>query len=190
MFTWASLLLLVVAGTRLRRRELAAVGLLVVAQYVLPILLQAMQYNTNGPVWQGRYTLPLTVAVPIFTLMLSAPRWEGSRLLRSATWLFPAALAVLTWVHFAALTVELRRNVSGLDGPSFLHGVWQPPLGSLTLVVTQAGLLCVVVGAVVVLTAQERRPAVRRSTGGAAAEEEARHGRRAGLGIGASGSLG
>lgn len=146
MYTWASLFMVFMAVSRLNRREVAAVAFLAAAQYVLPIVLQALQYNANGPVWQGRYTLPLTVSVPIFALMLAAAKWDNSRSLQTVTWAFPVALAALALVHFRAMIIEMRRNVSGLGGPSFLEGVWQPPLGALTLVAALGLLLAAVLG--------------------------------------------
>ena len=54
-------------------------------------------------------------------------------------------MLVLLSAHWRGLLVELRRNVSGLNGPSILSGVWQPPLvSSLTLIIVQVALLLVV----------------------------------------------
>ena len=62
------------AFLRLSPRQMVTVGWLFLAQYFLPIVLQAVQFNTNGLVWQGRYTLPLTVMLPVFLMMYAAPR--------------------------------------------------------------------------------------------------------------------
>jgi hypothetical protein len=170
LFEMAALFLMFVACIKLSSREFAAVALLFAGQYLLPIVLQALQWNTNGQVWQGRYTLPLTVALPIFTLMLSAPRWGRSSDLRRITWTFPVALGLLAWVHFRALTVEMRRNVSGAGGPSIIHGPWQPPLGAATLLIVEALLLIGVVGFMVHLYRQDR-PLSWAGAGGARTED-------------------
>ena len=136
------------AFLRLSPRQMVTVGWLFLAQYFLPIVLQAVQFNTNGLVWQGRYTLPLTVMLPVFVMMYAAPRMRAQtdpRLVRAIAWSYPLAVLFLLSAHWRALLVELRRNVSGLNGPSILSGVWQPPLvNSLTLIIVQVALLLVV----------------------------------------------
>ncbi len=143
---------------RLTMRQALVVVWLSVAQYVIPVVLQAVQYNTNGPVWQGRYTLPLTVMVPIFLMMYAAPRWRATpdrMLVWHVAWTYPLAVIVLASAHFRGLVVELRRNASGLNGPTVLSGVWQPPLGALTLLIVQAVLLLVFVVLVLKLYARD-----------------------------------
>ena len=109
------------AFLRLSPRQMVTVGWLFLAQYFLPIVLQAVQFNTNGLVWQGRYTLPLTVMLPVFVMMYAAPRMRVQThpaLVRAIAWGYPLAVLFLLSAHWRGLLVELRRNVSGLNGPS------------------------------------------------------------------------
>ncbi len=148
-----------VAFLRLSRRQKLVVVFLFLAQYFLPVLMQAVQYNTNGLVWQGRYTLPLTVMVPMFLMLYAAPRLQARThpaLVSIVAWSFPIAVLVLLSVHWQGLVVQLRRNVSGFDGPSALSGGWQPPLVSpLTLIVVHSVLLLVVAAYVAKLFAAD-----------------------------------
>lgn len=123
----------------LSRRASVALALFVAASYLLPIALQAMQWNSNGPVWQARYTMPLLVLVPIAALFLASGSEELSPVLWSRVRLvFPALLAVLAWVQVAAYLTQLRRNVDGLSGDTF-DGDWSPALGAPVLAALLAG---------------------------------------------------
>jgi hypothetical protein len=139
----------------LSTRQMVTVGWLFLAQYALPILMQAAQLNTNGLVWQGRYTLPLTVMVPVFLMMYAAPRVRAEtwpQLVRVLAWSYPVAVLLLLSAHWRGLLVELRRNASGFNGPTILSGVWQPPLVSaLTLIIVHVVLLAVVLALVLKL---------------------------------------
>ncbi len=151
-YTWAALFLVFTAAMRLTARQLTAIAFLVAAQYLLPIVLQALQYNVNGPVWQGRYTLPLTVAIPIFALMLNSQRpdtTDEQQWLRRMQWAYPMAVAVLAYAHFKAFTTHLRRNVSGYGGPGLTDGHWEP-FGSAEVVLGVHTVFLVVVLAAVV----------------------------------------
>ena len=145
------------SGCRGARR--LVVVFLFLAQYFLPVLMQAVQYNTNGLVWQGRYTLPLTVMLPMFLMLYAAPRLQARThpaLVSIVAWSFPIAVLVLLSVHWQGLVVQLRRNVSGFDGPSALSGGWQPPLvNPLTLIVVHSVLLLVVAAYVAKLFAAD-----------------------------------
>lgn len=131
MYLYASLAIVVVAWTYLRLRGALVVVGLALIQYFLPIYLHAYQWNDNGAVWQGRYSLPLTVMVPITCLFLAANRIEVTP--RSATtrhiyWFFPASLALLAFVHINAILAQFRRNIGGVKSKSVFGGPWEPPL--------------------------------------------------------------
>lgn len=136
-------------------RQRQAVLVLLAAQYVLPIVVQAVQYNTNGLIWQGRYTLPLTVMVPIFLMMFAADRWQAPDVSRGLTErlerFYPLGIVVLALAHLHGLYGMLRRYVSGYYGSSVLSGAWQPPFGALTLLVAQTVLLAIAAGFVIYL---------------------------------------
>jgi hypothetical protein len=131
-------------------RRSVALALLAAATYFLPVVLQAWQWNANGPIWQGRYTLPLLVLIPIccFGWAASSPSFTPDHW-RRARFIVPLALAVVAYVHVRAYLALLRRNVSGVGGSAF-HGDWAPPLGSevvfgLHLALTAGALLALVV---------------------------------------------
>jgi hypothetical protein len=110
-----------------RRREMIVLGLIAAAVLLIPTVLQLMTYRESGFTWQGRYTLPLAVGVPLVLGLLLATH-EDRR---------PAGLQgvvrvsgiVFVVVQVAALLWALNRNVNGING--FL-GVtpagWAPPL--------------------------------------------------------------
>lgn len=131
MYLYTSVAIVVVAWTYLRfRGALVVIGLALI-QYFLPIYLHAYQWNDNGAVWQGRYSLPLTVMVPITCLFLAANRIEESP--RSATtrqiyWFFPTGVALLAFVHVTAILTQFRRNIGGMKSESTFDGPWKPPI--------------------------------------------------------------
>ena len=177
------------AFLRLSPRQMVTVGFLFLAQYFLPIAMQAVQFNTNGLVWQGRYTLPLTVMVPIFLMMYAAPRIKAEThpaMVRAIAWAYPLTVVVLLSAHWRGLLVELRRNASGLNGPTILSGVWQPPLvNALTLIIVHVALLLVVLTVVFKLYADDYaqldRPVLGTPSPWRRALERVRHPRRRAL---------
>ena len=52
-------------ATMMDRRGFIALATLVAAAYFVPIAIQAAQWNSIGPVWQGRYTIPLLLLIPV-----------------------------------------------------------------------------------------------------------------------------
>lgn len=115
-----------------RRASLALSGWVAVC-YLLPIVLQAVQWNDNGPVWQARYTLPLLVLLPVSAAFLAAAsdQLEGVLHLRLRA-LMPAVLLVVGYVQVAAYATLLRRNVGGVEG-GLTEGDWTPWPGSVPL---------------------------------------------------------
>ncbi len=63
-----------VLSTVVDRRRLAGLVALLAAAYLVPIAIQAAQWNSVGPVWQGRYTLPLLLLVPVTVAMVASER--------------------------------------------------------------------------------------------------------------------
>ena len=114
------------------RREAVTLLLLLGAAYALPVLLQASQWNHLGPVWQGRYSLPVTV-IP---LIVAGYAIAGRPVLPAR---YPAALgsaaAVAAVFHLWMLKTLLHRNVAGTSSPSAFDGPWEP-FGSAELVMT------------------------------------------------------
>ncbi|WP_114423698.1 DUF2142 domain-containing protein [Nocardioides houyundeii] len=138
--------LVAVAWVFLPGREALVTAWLLVAAYLVPIVLQAAQWNTNGGVWQGRYTLPLSVMIPIITLVLAADRLQAPRvadLARRFTTVLPLAMVIVAWVHVSALRLQLRRNIEGLDGLAPAEERWSPVVPAEALVLALALLLVV-----------------------------------------------
>lgn len=113
----------------------------------LPVILEASQANRYGFVWQGRYTLPFAVGVPILAAM-AVPADLADRLGRRPLWLLVAVVAVAQGAMFV---VALRRYTVGLAGPlDPFTGRWHPPFGSVAVTVV-FGLALLAFAAVVAL---------------------------------------
>jgi hypothetical protein len=124
----AALLVLVVAAlSRSRARSSVVVLLLVVGVLAVPVVLEARSISDVGYFWQGRYTLPLALGVPLVAA-------AGSRLRphRAAVALL---LAVLVVCHLVGFVITLGRYTVGMgNGLGLLDGRWAPPLPPLVLV--------------------------------------------------------
>jgi hypothetical protein len=126
---WA-LALLVLLAVALRRAAPRSVGLtvlLAVAVVAVPVVLEARSVSDVGYFWQGRYTLPLAVGVPLVAAWSS--RLPAGRRV-------PAALiAVVAVCHLVSYVVTLGRYTVGTgQGLGLVDGDWAPPLPALTLV--------------------------------------------------------
>jgi hypothetical protein len=145
--------LVAVAISVARRREKAGiVGLLLVALAV-GVAIEASQYNRIGPVWQGRYTLPVLGGVPIRAgWLLDRHRMS----LPSAPSLRRIVVVVATLAHAAAFWFALRRFAVGTDGKVlfFQRHTW---LDEALIPVTIGGLAVIaLVGAGTLWAARER----------------------------------
>jgi hypothetical protein len=137
----AALVTLVVAGlaatTPSLRVALVAATTVAIA---VPPLIQATQLDTGQPIWQGRYTLPLALGMPILAgWALDRGTQRGrDRLRRPAR----VALAGMALGHLVAFYFALRRYVVGTSGPVwfFGHEQWDAPLPPLVLVLGFATL--------------------------------------------------
>lgn len=149
----AALFVIFAVILRLRQREIALLLALALIQHYLPILMETLQLNDNGLVWQGRYTLPITLLVPVFALMLASERLprpgtggaaEASTT-RAIAWMFPVATFFMLLVHFRGFLQVLRRYVSGVTGEGlFDPSGWQPPLPVEVLIAGHTALLLAV----------------------------------------------
>lgn len=125
---------LLMAGlTAARRRSAAVIGGMLAALVAIPAVLQAAVMGTEGRIWQGRYSLPLAVGVPVVAAAVAAADRPFAPAV-ARRWL--AGILGLVWVaQVAAFTGTLRRYVAGIDGPypGIGSGPWHPPLGGWTL---------------------------------------------------------
>jgi Predicted membrane protein (DUF2142) len=132
---------LVALGIGLARpRTAAAIAALLGLIVVVPAVLEFIEARRFGFGWQGRYTLPLAVGLPIvcgFTLARDADRIPPRRRLALV---FGIGFVV---AHFLAFWQNLRRYVVGYDGPLLFwrDADWSPPFPSLFLLTAYAVLL-------------------------------------------------
>jgi len=127
------------------RQSLALIGLLG-AVILVPPLIESTKAHEMGFTWQGRYTLPFAVGVPILAgLTVAMGRQRAEPLYRTRAALL--AVAALFIAHFVAFAQSLRRNMVGYDGSiAFWRDPdWSPLLPALLLLalyaVALAGLL-------------------------------------------------
>ncbi len=116
-----------------RWREGLAALLAVTLTTMVTIYLAAANANSlKLSFWQGRYSLPMAVGIPIL-LGFAAGTW------RRASWLAGlfalAAVMSATVVQANSFLKFFRRNSVGVSRPLDLYGGWQPPLGVLPLTV-------------------------------------------------------
>ena len=112
-----------------RRRDRMVTGGLLAAVVVLPMVLEVWQARAVGGAWQGRYTLPLAVGLPVIagtTLARDLPAAEARRLAR-------AVLGVFVAGHVMAYAWVARHYAIGSSGPLdyLLHARWHPPISLL-----------------------------------------------------------
>lgn len=115
-----------------RRSPFVLLGM-VAALVAVPTVLQAVVLGTEGFLWQGRYSLPLAVGIPVVAGAVAA-RDRPLAPSRARRWL--GWVLGLVWLgHVVAFTGTLRRYVVGIDGPypGIGGGPWQPPLGGWIL---------------------------------------------------------
>jgi hypothetical protein len=136
----AALLLVSLAlGTRRERLVLLALTALIV---LFPIFFDAYSGSGYGLGWQGRYTLPLAVGLPILSAeilvrRLSSTSWGQAPRALATTFGATLGIAYLCQVWWA-----WRRYADGLvTGHLFpLHAKWAPPIGwPATLILAMAG---------------------------------------------------
>lgn len=113
------------------RHEKAVLLLVPVVAIGFPAALEAFMWSGGG--WQGRYSLPLLIGIPVlaaFVLVARAGhRADLTRIVGSG--LLWAVIAVLTMNVFT-LAIDYYRFGAGWGGPwNAFAFAWQPPLGPL-----------------------------------------------------------
>jgi len=124
------------------RRGVAVLLGLLAATIVVPVAIEAPTYaDAANLTWQGRYTLPLAVGVPILAGGLLWTAERGRRLVTSR--LVWGLGAVLAGAQILAFGQNLRRYTVGADGPISFWGSapWSPPLPRLLLIVAFAAVV-------------------------------------------------
>ena len=127
-------LIILAMVVRRRRQRIALLGLIGAAALV-PVVLETAKAADVGFVWQGRYTMPLAVGVPVLAGLMLASERPGSVSL-DRTRLYLGAMAALFAAHLAAFVQHLRRNMVGYDGPIqfWSDPDWSPLLPAWVLV--------------------------------------------------------
>lgn len=113
--TWVGLglLLFLLAFSASRGRDrLVLLGLLGVT-LVVPVAVEANQLDQLGPVWQGRYTLPLLVGIPVLAGWMIDRR---EHLVPTAMTLHRSVVVLATVAHAAAYWFAIRRYAVGTGG--------------------------------------------------------------------------
>jgi hypothetical protein len=121
------------------RRYVAMLFALLAAVIVVPIVIESATYNEGGGVnWQGRYTLPLAVGVPILTTVALGATERGRQLVTAR---FMLGVGVVVGVgQLLAFAQNLRRYTVGYDGDVqfWKDPFWSPPVPSLLLTIAFA----------------------------------------------------
>ncbi len=127
LFALGVLVLFAMVATRERRGRLALV-LVFAASFLIPIVIEVRGYDLYGPIWQGRYILPVAAGVPLLAGVL-LDRAPGA--MRALLETPRAVLIALLWLaHVTAFWFLLRRYSMGADASVFipLHPEWSPRL--------------------------------------------------------------
>lgn len=137
LYLWLTALALLVGLSLVlgRRREAWVLGAVVVAVVVIPTAFDAAVATRYGFMWQGRYTLPLAVGMPILAgaslrdVTLSSPAAGRLRILLPAGLGLAQAAMFLwgLWRYSVGETPPGRPYHFSLD---VFSGTWQPPFGS------------------------------------------------------------
>jgi hypothetical protein len=131
--------LFVVAAAWVNRRQVAVLLSLLAATIAVPVVIESAAYRDAGGVsWQGRYTLPVAVGIPILAAVALATTERGRQL--ATPKLLVSIGALVSVAHIMAFAQNVRRYTVGYDGPLqfWKDAQWSPPLPSLFLTVAYA----------------------------------------------------
>ena len=109
------------------RRQLTVLIALVAATIIVPVVIETTPYRTGGTFWQGRYSMPLAVGIPIVAAFVLASTTRGRDLFTPrVAWTLGITVCV---AHVLAYAQNLRRYTVGARGPLLYwwHPRWHPP---------------------------------------------------------------
>lgn len=129
-------LALVVGSPRLRLSLLATLA----AVIVLPIAISAPEVPKLGYIWQGRYTLPLAVGLPLLAAFALDQRRDLLRMFRPA---IIAGAAILGLAEITTVWTALHRWADGANGPLDIFAARWQALGSTAFVMVFAVVVIV-----------------------------------------------
>ncbi len=118
------------------RRQVTVLLTLLAATIVVPVVIESATYADAGsPTWQGRYTLPLAVGVPILAGFVLSSSERGRQFATSRlVWCVGVVLLTAQVVAFAQ---NLRRYTVGHYGDIqfWAHARWSPPIPPLLITI-------------------------------------------------------
>jgi hypothetical protein len=121
------------------KRDVLVLFALLAAVIVVPVVIESATYRDAGGVsWQGRYTLPIAVGIPLLAAFALSSTERRRRLVTSR--LLVAIGVTLGIGHTLAFAQNLRRYTVGYDGPIqfWKSPAWTPPLSPLLLTIAYA----------------------------------------------------
>jgi hypothetical protein len=128
LWTAAIGLVVILAFVFASRRHAGLVAALVALTIAVPVTIDSSQARRIGLGWQGRWTLPFAVGVPIVAALALAWSRRAALMTRSR---FPRIVAVgFVVAQLFAFGQALRRNTVGANGSLdfWRHPNWSPPL--------------------------------------------------------------
>jgi hypothetical protein len=138
-YLWIGILFAMVGFVAVATRLRTSAPLLLTVAVTLGLpLIELPNAATSGLPWQGRYSLPIAVGIPLIAVVLIDPLTRQiSGLARRMIAVVATAIGI---ANVYAFYWALRRYVVGGDRGFniFSGGAWQPPLGSAFLVVVMA----------------------------------------------------
>lgn len=138
----------VIALVLARRPILFAMLTTMLLTWGLPIFFEARSARSAAFFWQGRYTLPLAVGIPILAGVGTAQRKHWPALdYRPLIWCTGIGLGAAQWLAFGQ---AIRRYAVGADGTLNLlrNTPWAPPIPAAVLLLAFPIGLCVWFGIV------------------------------------------
>ncbi|HEY8215729.1 MAG TPA: DUF2142 domain-containing protein [Acidimicrobiia bacterium] len=144
-----------------RRRFLLVAAAVAIVTVAAPVLFETLEAQDVGLFWQGRYSMPLALGVPVL-LALSVATAPPDRRLDIPTGRLVGAVAIAVVVaQVAAFGQALRRNTVGYHGTlGFLvDPLWDPPVPGWLLAVLYAAVVSAFAWWVVGMPAGDAEPA-------------------------------
>lgn len=141
-YVWVLLIgaLLIGAAVVCRIRVGIALALLVAIVLVLPVAESTVIARSIGFFYQGRYTLPLAVGLPLLAALALGKRLIGCSLQRR---LLAVVATLAATAQFVAYVYAMHRYTVGQSGPLMFwrHPVWSPAVPPAILSLTMLVLL-------------------------------------------------
>jgi hypothetical protein len=138
LWTVAVVLLVLLAVLVSPLRGALAIMALSAAVVVLPTYLEAVNWNTSGPVWQPRYTMPISLGIVLIAglLLAESRRWPVAR--RAQVVLGTVLCVAASWTNLDGFVVAISRYAVGAGKAISLTGAWNPPVPAGVLVAAEA----------------------------------------------------